>query len=60
MSQDDEYTPPDSVLDEEDQRRILEGPARGTWAVLGVYGILFAVMWLYFWFGLFVPAGLVR
>ena len=33
---------------------------RGTYAVLVVYAIWFALTWLYFWYGLFLPAGPVR
>ena len=33
---------------------------RGTWAVPAIYGILFVLTWLYFWFGLFVPAGFIN
>lgn len=59
MSQ-DEYTPPPSPLSEEEQQRALGSSPRGTWAVLFIYGIIFILMWLYFWYGLFVPAGSVR
>jgi len=44
-----------------DERRIVaEFSPKGTFAVLMVYAVLFALLWLYFWFGLFLPAGPVR
>lgn len=55
----DEYTPPPSPLSEEEQQEALASSPRGTWAILFFYGVLFIVMWLYFWYGLFLPAGQV-
>ena len=49
----------DSPLSEEEQKRILESHPVGTWAILAVYMVLFTLGWLYFWFGVFVPRGLV-
>ncbi len=59
MSQ-DEYSPPPSPLSEDEQQRVFESSPTGTWAVLFVYGVLFILMWLYFWYGLFVPAGSIQ
>jgi len=47
------------VSDAEEQD-IFNSSPRGTYAMLVVYAILFALLWLYFWFGLFLPAGPVR
>jgi hypothetical protein len=47
-------------VSEAEEREILASSPRGTYAVLVVYAILFALLWLYFWFGLFLPAGPVR
>ncbi|HGG04262.1 MAG TPA: hypothetical protein ENK28_02295 [Aliiroseovarius sp.] len=55
----DEYTPPPSPLSEAEQQVALESSPRGTWAILFIYGIIFILTWLYFWYGLFVPAGAV-
>lgn len=33
------------------------GHPRGTLAIVGVYGLLFAVGWLVIYFGVFVPRG---
>lgn len=44
-------------LSEEEQRRILEAPPRGTWAVILVIGIAMLLGWLYFFFGLFFSHG---
>lgn len=54
MSEHDE-----SSLSEEERKAILESPPVGTWAILAVYMVLFVLGWLYFWFGIFVPRGLV-
>ena len=56
----DAYTPPPSPLSEPEQERAMAEAPRGTWAVLAIYGILFVLTWLYFWFGLFVPAGFIN
>jgi hypothetical protein len=47
-------------VSEAEEHDILNSSPRGTYAVLVVYAILFALLWLYFWFGLFLPAGPVR
>jgi len=44
-------------LTEDEQRRILEAPPRGTWAVILVIGIAMLLSWLYFFFGLFMSHG---
>lgn len=46
-------------LSEEEKRRILESPPRGTWAILLVFGVLFLAAWLLMYFGVFMPRGLV-
>ncbi len=56
---DDEYTPPPSQLSEAEQQEVLASSPHGTWAILFFYGVIFVLMWLYFWFGLFLPAGQV-
>lgn len=44
-------------LSEEEQRRILEAPPRGTGALLVVVGTAMLVGWLYFFFGVFMSHG---
>jgi hypothetical protein len=44
-------------LSEDEQRRILESPPKGTWAVILVIGIAMLLSWLYFFFGLFMSHG---
>jgi hypothetical protein len=44
-------------LSDEEQRRILEAPPRGTYAVILVIGIGMLLAWLYFFFGLFMSHG---
>ena len=47
-------------LTDEEKKKILESPPRGTWAILAIYAVLFVVGWLYFWFGLYIPRGLTH
>ncbi len=35
----------------------LGGHPKGTLAIIGVYGLLFAIGWLVIYFGVFVPRG---
>ena len=44
-------------LSEDEQRRILEAPPKGTWAVILVIGIAMLLSWLYFFIGLFMSHG---
>lgn len=44
-------------LSEEEEKKILESPPRGTWAIMFIYAVLFVLGYLYFWFGLFLPRG---
>ena len=44
-------------LSEDEQRRILEAPPRGTWALILTIGIAMLLGWLYFFFGLFMSHG---
>ncbi len=56
----DDLSPPPSVLSEEQQQVIFDSSPKGTWMVLFIYGVIFMLLWLYFWYGLFLPAGLVQ
>lgn len=56
----DDLSPPPSVLSEEQQQVVFDSSPKGTWMVLFIYGIIFMLLWLYFWYGLFLPAGLVQ
>lgn len=44
-------------LSEEQKRRIMETPPRGTWAILLIFGVLFLAAWLLMYFGVFMPRG---
>lgn len=48
---------PLTELSEDEQRRILEAPPRGTYAAILVIGIAMLVSWLYFFFGIFMSHG---
>jgi hypothetical protein len=47
-------------LTPEEQQRILQGPPKGTFALLMVFAALFFGAWLYMYFGMFLPHGPVR
>lgn len=57
---DDPYAADPAFVTPAERDAILNSSPRGTFAVLVVYAILFAALWLYFWYGLFEPAGVVR
>lgn len=59
MTSDTDDHDPQRVSDYE-ARKIFKSSPRGTFAVLIIYSIAFALLWLYFWYGLFLPAGPVR
>ena len=44
-------------LSEEDQRKAMEAPPKGTLAVLVLYGAVFMVLWLAIYFGTVVARG---
>ena len=47
-------------VSKEEEREIYASHPYGTFTVLVIYAIAFALLWLYFWYGLFLPAGPVR
>jgi hypothetical protein len=47
-------------LSEQEQKRILEEPPRGTWAIILVIGIGMLAAWLYFFFGIYMSHGPVN
>lgn len=49
-----------SDMSDEQQRRLLEEPPRGTWALILVVGFAMLAGWLYFFFGLFMSHGPVN
>lgn len=48
------------VLSDDEKEKILNSSPKGTWIILLIYGVLFTLGWLYFWFGLFIPRGPVN
>jgi hypothetical protein len=48
-----------SSLTEEEKKKIMESPPRGTLALMLVFGVLFALAWLAMYFGRFLPHGAV-
>ena len=47
-------------LSEEEKKKILESSPKGTWVIMFIYGILFSLGFLYFWFELFVARGSIN
>lgn len=54
----DDYDP--LRVSAEEEKEIFQSHPYGTFTVLVIYAIAFALLWLYFWYGLFLPAGPVR
>ena len=46
-------------LSEEERKRILESPPVGTWALMLTVGIGMTIGWLFLYFGVFMPRGIV-
>ncbi len=44
-------------LSEEEQKKILESPPKGTWFLIMIIGLIFTLAWLYMYFGLFLGRG---
>ena len=46
-------------ISEEERNHILSCPPRGTWALMIGVGIAMLVFWLFLYFGVFLPRGVV-
>jgi hypothetical protein len=44
-------------LSEDEQRRIIESPPKGTFAIIMVYAVIMAAAWLALYFGRFLAHG---
>lgn len=44
-------------MTEEERRRIMESPPKGTWAIILIIGLSMVAAWLYFFFGVFMSHG---
>ena len=49
-----------SELSEEEQRRIMESPPKGTFAIISIYAGVFTVAWLFLYFVRFMGHGPVN
>jgi len=47
-------------LPEEEKRRILESPPKGTWALMLIVAAGMAAAWLFLYSGVFIPRGAVQ
>lgn len=47
-------------LCEEEKRRVLEAPPRGTWVLMLIVAAGMTVAWLFLYFGVFLPRGAVQ
>jgi hypothetical protein len=48
-----------SELSEEEQKKIMESPPKGTFAIIMIIGLVFAVAWMALFFGRFLAHGQV-
>jgi len=46
-------------ISEEDRKRILQSSPVGTWALMLTVGIGFVIAWLFLYYGVFMPRGIV-
>lgn len=47
-------------LSEEEQKKILESPPVGTWALMMVVGLSMVAAWLFLYYGVFSPRGIIN
>ncbi len=47
-------------VSEEEKRRILESPPKGTWALMLIVAAGMAAAWLFLYYGVFIPRGTVQ
>jgi hypothetical protein len=47
-------------LSKKEQKRIIESPPVGTWALMLTVGIGFVLGWLFLYYGVFLPRGAVH
>jgi hypothetical protein len=46
-------------ISEEERKRILASPPVGTWVLMVTVGIGFVIAWLFLYYGVFMPRGIV-
>ncbi len=49
-----------SPLSEEERKQILESSPKGTWALMLMVGAAMTIGWLFLYFGVFLPRGIVN
>ena len=49
-----------SDLSEEERKKILESPPVGTWALMLIVGASMVIGWLFLYFGVFLPRGILN
>lgn len=49
-----------SQLSDEERKKILETPPKGTWILLLLVGGSMVVAWLFLYYGVFVPRGAIH
>ena len=47
------------TLSEEERERILKSSPKGTWALMIMVGVSMVLAWLFLYFGVFMPRGIV-
>ena len=49
-----------SELSEEERKKILESPPVGTWTLMLIVGASMVVGWLFLYYGVFLPRGILN
>ncbi len=49
-----------SDLSEEERKKILESPPVGTWALMLIVGASMVIGWLFLYYGVFIPRGILN
>jgi hypothetical protein len=49
-----------SPLDEEERKKILESAPIGTWVLMLTVGISMVIGWLFLYYGVFLPRGVIN
>lgn len=47
-------------LSEEERKKILESPPVGTWVLMLTVGVSMVIGWLFLYYGVFLPRGIIN
>ncbi len=49
-----------SQIDDEERKKILESPPVGTWTLMLIVGAGMVIGWLFLYYGVFLPRGVIN